>query len=60
MQDLAKARECFVMTSELHITYLVTPIAYSVWGPKGPDWKIVYKKIQELNVSMLGSSAMAS
>lgn len=49
-QDLAKAREGFVLTSDLHLTFLVTPVDLHVWGPKGPDWKVFYSMLQRLKV----------
>jgi len=50
MQDLAKAREGFVLTSDMHLTYLVTPVDLSAWDRKGPDWNAFYKMLQALKV----------
>ena len=49
-QDLAKAREGFVLTSDMHLTYLVTPVDLSVWDYSGPNWKILYQMLQALKV----------
>ena len=50
VQDLAKAREGFVLTSDMHLTYLVTPVDLSAWDRKGPDWNAFYKMLQALKV----------
>ncbi|DBA82952.1 TPA: hypothetical protein ACH3X1_006731 [Trebouxia sp. C0004] len=47
-KDLAKAREGFVLTSDMHLTYLVTPVDLSAWDRKGPDWNACYKMLQAL------------
>jgi len=52
MQDLAKAREGFVLTSDMHLTYLVTPVDLSAWDRKGPDWNAFYKMLQALKVCL--------
>ncbi len=50
IQDLAKAREGFVLTSDMHLTYLVTPVDLTAWDRRGPDWGIFYKMLQALKV----------
>ena len=55
-QDLAKAREGFVLTSDMHLTYLVTPVDLSAWDRKGPDWNAFYKMLQALKVCLTHQS----
>jgi DNA polymerase theta len=43
--DLAKAREGFVLASDLHLVYQVTPIYVEL----EPDWSLFYKKFVELS-----------
>ncbi|KAJ4750728.1 DNA polymerase I [Rhynchospora pubera] len=44
LDDLSRAREGFVLSSDLHLVYLVTPINVEV----EPDWKLYYEKFMEL------------
>ncbi|KAL2622687.1 hypothetical protein R1flu_002892 [Riccia fluitans] len=44
-EDLAKAREGFVLASDLHLVYQVTPIHVEL----EPDWSIFYQKFVELS-----------
>ncbi|KAI5071714.1 hypothetical protein GOP47_0013965 [Adiantum capillus-veneris] len=44
-EDLAKAREGFVLASDLHLLYQVTPIYVEL----EPDWSLYYKKFVELS-----------
>ncbi|KAL3675819.1 hypothetical protein R1sor_025767 [Riccia sorocarpa] len=43
--DLAKAREGFVLASDLHLVYQVTPIHVEL----EPDWSLFYQKFVELS-----------
>ncbi|BBN13748.1 DNA polymerase theta [Marchantia polymorpha subsp. ruderalis] len=44
-EDLAKAREGFVLASDLHLVYQVTPIYVEL----EPDWSLFYSKFVELS-----------
>ncbi|KAH7283331.1 hypothetical protein KP509_34G001800 [Ceratopteris richardii] len=44
-EDLAKAREGFVLASDLHLVYQVTPIYVEL----EPDWGLYYKRFVELS-----------
>lgn len=44
MNDLSRAREGFVLASDLHLVYLVTPINVEV----EPDWELYYQRFVEL------------
>ncbi|XP_042440198.1 helicase and polymerase-containing protein TEBICHI-like [Zingiber officinale] len=44
LDDLLKAREAFVLASDLHLVYLVTPINVDV----EPDWELYYERFMEL------------
>ncbi|KAL3691255.1 hypothetical protein R1sor_004906 [Riccia sorocarpa] len=44
-EDLAKAREGFVLASDLHLVYQVTPIHVEL----EPDWSLFYQKFVELS-----------
>ena len=55
-QDLAKAREGFVLTSDMHLTYLVTPVDFSAWDRRGPNWSAFYKMLQALKVLLAPSA----
>jgi hypothetical protein len=44
LEDLLRAREGFVLSSDLHLVYLVTPINVEV----EPDWKLYYERFMEL------------
>ena len=57
MQDLARALEGFVMTSDLHLTYLVTPVDLSAWDRRGPDWTAFYQMLHVLKVNYLTYTA---
>ena len=39
-----------MLTSDMHLTYLVTPVDLSVWDYSGPNWKILYQMLQALKV----------
>lgn len=43
--DLSRAREGFVLASDLHLVYLVTPINVEV----EPDWELYYERYMELS-----------
>ncbi|KAL4193941.1 hypothetical protein AMTRI_Chr05g66280 [Amborella trichopoda] len=45
LDDLSRAREAFVLASDLHLVYLVTPINVDV----EPDWELYYKRFMELS-----------
>lgn len=45
LEDLSRAREGFVLASDLHLVYLVTPINVDV----EPDWELYYEKFMELS-----------
>ncbi|KAL8143865.1 hypothetical protein V2J09_016897 [Rumex salicifolius] len=45
MDDLSRAREGFILASDLHIVYLVTPINVGI----EPDWKLFYERFMELS-----------
>ncbi|CAM6130031.1 unnamed protein product [Calypogeia fissa] len=44
-EDLAKARDGFVLSSDLHLVYQVTPIYVEL----EPDWSLFYQKFVELS-----------
>ncbi|XP_024542477.1 helicase and polymerase-containing protein TEBICHI-like isoform X1 [Selaginella moellendorffii] len=44
-EDLAKARESFVLASDLHLVYEVTPIHVEL----EPDWGVYYQRFVELS-----------
>ncbi|KAG9455791.1 hypothetical protein H6P81_000299 [Aristolochia fimbriata] len=45
LEDLLRAREGFVLASDLHLLYLVTPINVEV----EPDWELYYERFMELS-----------
>ncbi|XP_038985040.1 helicase and polymerase-containing protein TEBICHI isoform X5 [Phoenix dactylifera] len=45
LYDLSRAREGFVLASDLHLVYLVTPINVEV----EPDWELYYERFMELS-----------
>ncbi|KAI4316161.1 hypothetical protein L6164_024167 [Bauhinia variegata] len=45
LADLSRAREGFVLASDLHLVYLVTPINVDV----EPDWELYYERFMELS-----------
>ena len=45
LDDLRRAREGFVLASDLHIVYIVTPINVDV----EPDWELYYERFMELS-----------
>ncbi|XVE71071.1 hypothetical protein DITRI_Ditri10aG0120700 [Diplodiscus trichospermus] len=45
LDDLSRAREGFVLASDLHLVYLVTPINVGV----EPDWELYYERFMELS-----------
>ncbi|CAH9090445.1 unnamed protein product [Cuscuta epithymum] len=45
LDDLLRAREGFVLASDLHLVYLVTPINVEV----EPDWELYYARFMELS-----------
>ncbi|XP_057799459.1 helicase and polymerase-containing protein TEBICHI [Salvia miltiorrhiza] len=45
LDDLMRAREGFVLASDLHLVYLVTPINVDV----EPDWELYYERYMQLS-----------
>uniref|UniRef100_A0A803LBW8 Helicase and polymerase-containing protein TEBICHI n=1 Tax=Chenopodium quinoa TaxID=63459 RepID=A0A803LBW8_CHEQI len=45
LDDLSRAREGFVLASDLHLVYLATPINVEV----EPDWELFYERFMELS-----------
>ncbi|XP_024031656.1 helicase and polymerase-containing protein TEBICHI [Morus notabilis] len=45
LDDLSRAREGFVLASDLHLVYLVTPINVDV----EPNWELYYQRFMELS-----------
>ncbi|KAI3468240.1 hypothetical protein Pfo_024903 [Paulownia fortunei] len=45
LDDLVRAREGFVLASDLHLVYLVTPINVDV----EPDWELYYERYMQLS-----------
>lgn len=45
LDDLSRAREGFVLASDLHLVYLVTPINVDV----EPDWELFYERFMQLS-----------
>ncbi|KAI9097672.1 hypothetical protein K1719_025443 [Acacia pycnantha] len=45
LADLSRAREGFVLASDLHLVYLVTPISVDV----EPDWELYYERFVQLS-----------
>ncbi|KAK4388861.1 Helicase and polymerase-containing protein TEBICHI [Sesamum angolense] len=45
LDDLMRAREGFVLASDLHLVYLVTPINVDV----EPDWELYYERFMQLS-----------
>lgn len=45
LDDLSRAREAFVLASDLHLVYLVTPINVDV----EPDWELYYERFMQLS-----------
>ncbi|XP_062109140.1 helicase and polymerase-containing protein TEBICHI [Humulus lupulus] len=45
LDDLSRAREGFVLASDLHLVYLVTPINVDV----EPNWELYYERFMELS-----------
>lgn len=45
LDDLSRAREGFVLASDLHVVYLVTPINVDV----EPDWELYYERFMQLS-----------
>ncbi|XAR70897.1 DNA-directed DNA polymerase [Bertholletia excelsa] len=45
LDDLSRARAGFVLASDLHLVYLVTPINVEV----EPDWELYYQRFMELS-----------
>lgn len=45
LDDLSRAREGFVLASDLHLVYLVTPINVDM----EPDWELYYERFMELS-----------
>ena len=50
LQDLARAQEDYVMTTDMHLTYLITPVDFSAWDYRGPDWSCLYQMLHTLQV----------
>ncbi|KAI3835318.1 hypothetical protein MKW98_020434 [Papaver atlanticum] len=46
LDDLSRAREGFVLASDLHLVYLVTPINVDV----EPDWELFYERFMQLSL----------
>ncbi|WVZ89441.1 hypothetical protein U9M48_035849 [Paspalum notatum var. saurae] len=45
LDDLSRAREGFVLASDLHLVYLVTPINVDL----EPDWELFYERFMQLS-----------
>nr|POE91458.1 helicase and polymerase-containing protein tebichi [Quercus suber] len=45
LDDLSRAREGFVLASDLHLVYMVTPINVDV----EPDWELHYERFMQLS-----------
>ena len=45
LDDLKRARDGFVLASDLHLVYLVTPTNVDV----EPDWELYYERFMELS-----------
>lgn len=45
LADLLRAREGFILASDLHLVYLVTPINVDV----EPDWELYYERFCQLS-----------
>ncbi|CAM8913302.1 unnamed protein product [Rhodiola kirilowii] len=45
LDDLSRAREGFVLASDLHLVYLITPINVDL----EPDWELYYERFMELS-----------
>ncbi|CAN4127872.1 unnamed protein product [Withania somnifera] len=45
LDDLIRAREGFVLASDLHVVYLVTPLSVDL----EPDWELYYQRFMELS-----------
>lgn len=45
LDDLSRAREGFVLASDLHLVYIITPINVDV----EPDWELYYERFMELS-----------
>ncbi|MFS8003152.1 putative DNA-directed DNA polymerase [Helianthus anomalus] len=45
LDDLTRAREGFVLASDLHLVYLVTPINVDV----EPDWELYYERFMQMS-----------
>lgn len=50
LQDLVRAQEDYVMSTDMHLTYLITPIEFSPWPIQGPDWSDLYQMLNSLQV----------
>lgn len=44
LEDLSRAREGFVLASDLHLVYIVTPTNIDI----EPDWELYYQRFMEL------------
>ena len=55
LQDLFKAVDCFVMNTELHLTFLITPIKRDFLV----DWQLFYDLHTHLPVCHLASVAQS-
>lgn len=57
LDDLSRAREGFVLASDLHLVYLVTPINVEV----EPDWELYYERFMQLSkLEQVHMSSVAS
>lgn len=45
LEDLSRAREGFVLASDLHLVYIVTPTNIDI----EPDWELYYQRFMELS-----------
>ena len=52
LQDLARAQEDYVMTTDMHLTYLITPVDLSAWDRRGPNWSCLYQMLHSLQVGL--------
>lgn len=59
LQDLVRAQEDYVMSTDMHLTYLITPMEFTSWAFGGPDWQDMYAMLQSLQVMISDSYRFA-
>ena len=53
MEEINRARKCFVLENDLHMVYLVTPICLrELWSEGEPKWKEYMNMIGKLEIDM--------